>query len=71
MNRRPIRFLHRGHVVEVAEVAEVPPRRTLLQWLSEEPEVIALAVVAQLLQCSAPPVPGIVAPHYAPRPERA
>ncbi len=33
MNRRPIRFLHRGHIVEVADV---PPTRTLLQWLRED-----------------------------------
>jgi hypothetical protein len=33
MPTRPIRFLHRGAIVEVADA---PPTRTLLDWLRED-----------------------------------
>ena len=33
MNTRPLRFLHRGTVVEVADAA---PTRTVLEWLRED-----------------------------------
>ena len=41
MEPRPIRFFHRGAVVEIADAA---PTRTVLEWLREDPRAAPAAI---------------------------